>query len=103
VRVLLDESLPRPLGRLLVGHAVRTVGQAGWTSFKNGVLLRLAATGFDVLITADQNVEFQQNLETLPLAILVLVADSTRLESLEPLVPKILEASTFSNPRSWSE
>jgi hypothetical protein len=86
---LLDESLQRPLGRLLVGHAVRTVGQAGWASFKNGVLLELAATDFDVLITADQNLEFQQNLDTLPLAVLVLVADSNRLEALEPLVPKI--------------
>ena len=99
MRVLLDESLPRPLGRLLVGHAVRTVGQAGWASFKNGLLLQLAATDFDVLITADQNIEFQQNLETLPLAVVVLVADSNRLESLEPLVPKIVEALDGLGPK----
>lgn len=53
MRVLLDESLPRPLGRLLVGHAVRTVGQVGWASLENGVLLRLAATDFDGMITDD--------------------------------------------------
>ena len=100
MRVLLDESLPRPLGRLLVGHAVRTVGQAGWASFKNGVLLRLAASDFDVLITADQNMEFQQNLETLPLAVVVLVAESNRLESLEPLVPQILDALTLLEPKT---
>lgn len=99
MRVLLDESLPRPLGRLLVGHAVRTVGQAGWTSFKNGVLLRLAAIDFDVLITADQNIEFQQNLEALPLAVVVLVAESNRLESLEPLVPQILDALKVLEPK----
>jgi hypothetical protein len=99
MRVLLDESLPRPLGRLLVGPAVRTVGQAGWTSFANGVLLRLAAADFDVLITADQSLEFQQNLHTLPLAVLVLVADSNRLESLEPLVPQILEALDVLEPK----
>ena len=69
MRVLLDESLPQPLGRLLVGHAVRTVGQAGWASFKNGILLRLASTDFDVLVTADQNIEFQQNLPALQLAV----------------------------------
>lgn len=99
MRVLLDESLPRPLGRLLVGHAVRTVGQAGWASFKNGVLLQLAAADFDVLITADQNIEFQQNLETLPLAVVVLVAESNRLESLEPLVPQILDALSVLEPK----
>ena len=99
MRVLLDESLPRPLGRLLVGHTVRTVGQAGWASFKNGVLLRLAATAFDVLITSDQNLEFQQNLDTLPVAVLVIVADSNRLESLEPLVPNVLAALDALEPK----
>ena len=99
MRVLLDESLPRPLGRLLIGHVVRTVGQAGWASFKNGVLLRLAASEFDVLVTADQ-IEFQQNLETLPLAVVVLVAESNRLESLEPLVPQILDALKLLEPKT---
>ena len=99
MRVLLDESLPRPLGRLLVGHAVQTVGQAGWASFKNGVLLRLASADFDVLITADQNLEFQQNLESLPLAVVVLVADSNRLESLEPLVSQILDVLKVLEPK----
>ena len=99
MRVLLDESLPRPLGRLLIGHSVRTVGQAGWTSFKNGVLLALAANEFDVLITADQNLEFQQDLKALPIAVLVVVADSNRLESLEPLIPQILSALDVLEPR----
>ena len=99
MRVLLDESLPRPLGRLLVGHTVRTVGQAGWTSFKNGVLLQFAAKDFDVLITADQNLEFQQNLDTLPVAVLVIVAESNRLESLEPLLPRVLVALDALEPK----
>lgn len=90
MRLLLDESLPRPLTNLLVGHDVRTVTQMGWTRLGNGALLRRAASKFDVLLTADQNIEFQQNLETLPMAIVVLVADSNRLESLEPLVPNLL-------------
>jgi hypothetical protein len=90
VRILLDESLPHPLGRLFVGHFVSTVRNEGWTSLANGVLLRQAAERFDVLLTADQNIEFQQNLKTLPLAIVVLIAESNRLESLEPLVPDVL-------------
>ena len=92
VRILLDESLPRPLGALLVGHVVSTVAEEGWASLSNGALLRRAAEHFDVILTADQNIEFQQNLATLPLAVVVLVAESNRLESLEPLVPDILEA-----------
>jgi hypothetical protein len=84
MRVLLDESLPRPLGRLLTGHDVRTVVQEGWTSFENGQLLRASAERFDVLVTADQNLEFQQNATTLPIAVIVLIAESNCLESLEP-------------------
>ena len=91
MRVLLDESVPRPLARLLVGHDARTVTQMKWTSLGNGALLKQAAVEFDVLLTADQNIEFQQNLNTLPMAVVVLVAESNRLESLEPLVPALLQ------------
>jgi hypothetical protein len=100
VRILLDESLPRPLSRLLVGHTVSTVAREGWTSLTNGALLRRAALTFDVMLTADQNIEFQQNLSVLPLAVLVLVAESNRLESLEPLVPTLLDALTTMTPKT---
>lgn len=92
MRVLLDESLPRPLAKLLAGHDVRTVVQVGGASIENSELLRRAADAFEVVITADQNLEFQQNLRTLPVAVVVLVAESNRLESLEPLVPALLDA-----------
>ena len=92
MRILLDESLPRPLGRTLVGHEVSTVGDEGWISLTNGALLREAALNFDVLLTADQNIEFQQNLATLPMGVIVLVATSNRLESLE-------QTSLFENHR----
>jgi hypothetical protein len=100
VRVLLDESLPRPLASLLVGHDAQTVAHMKWTRLGNGELLRQAAAVFDVVLTADQNIEFQQNLKTLPIAVLVLVADSNRLESLEPLVPRILEALSVLSPKT---
>lgn len=102
VRILLDESLPRPLGVLLTGHAASTVRDEGWTSLKNGELLRRAADGFDVLLTADQNIEYQQNLATLPIAVVVLVADSNRLESLEPLVPEVLDLLKELQPKTLS-
>lgn len=100
MRVLLDESLPRPLGLSLAGHDVRTVAQEGWASLDNGELLRTAAARFDVLLTADQNLEFQQNLTTIPIAVIVLIAETNRLESLEPLIPQALEALTKLQPKT---
>ena len=73
MRLLLDESLPRRLARLFPEHHVRTVGAMGWAGKRNGELLRPAAADFDALLTADQNQEHQQNLLTLPLAVVVLV------------------------------
>jgi predicted nuclease of predicted toxin-antitoxin system len=67
VRILLDESLPRPLARMLPEHDIRTVAAMGWVGKRNSELLRLAATAFDVVLTADQNLEHQQNLDALPL------------------------------------
>ena len=86
MRILLDESLPRPLLRLLTGHDVQTVTQMGWTGLSNGALLRHAAESFDAVLTADQNIEFQQNLKELPIAVVVLIARTNRIESLEPLL-----------------
>ena len=100
MRVLLDESLPRPLGRLLTEHTVRTVAEEGWSGLENGELLRTAAARFDVLLTADQNLEFQQNVATLPVAVIVLIAESNRLESLEPLVPLVLDALAKVQPKT---
>ncbi len=65
-----------------------------------GALLKQAAAAFDVLLTADQNIELQENLATLPLAVVVLIAESNRLESLEPLVPAILQALAVMSPRT---
>jgi hypothetical protein len=99
VRLLLDESLPRPLGDLLTGHDVRTVAQMGWTGLANGALLRTAAAEFDVVVRADQNIEFLQNLRALPVAVVVLLASSNRLEALEPLVPQLLRLLANLEPK----
>jgi hypothetical protein len=91
MRVLLDESLPRKLSQALTGHEVRTVPQMGWAGLKNGELLRRAGGQFDVLVTGDQNLEYQQNLARLPIPVVVLVAMNNRIETLLPLVPKLLQ------------
>jgi hypothetical protein len=91
--VLLDEPLPRHLAREIGGHNVSTVQQRGWAGLKNGELLRVAAdAGFEVLVTADRNLQFQQNLSLAQLGIVLFVAPSNALEDLRPLVPKLLAA-----------
>jgi predicted nuclease of predicted toxin-antitoxin system len=88
MRLLLDECTPRRLKRDFAGHVVSTVEEAGLKGLKNGQLLRAAAGNFDVLITVDQNLPHQQNLSSLNLSILLLVAASNRYQDLQPLVPK---------------
>ena len=99
MRILLDEQLPRRFARELIGHQVRTVHQQGWAGVQNGELLRRAAAeGFEVFLTADQNLEFQQSLAGSPLRVLVLIARSNSLEDLKPLVPEVLAAIPRSRP-----
>jgi hypothetical protein len=100
MRILLDEDVPRRLGPLLTGHEAETVPRSGWAGVKNGKLLALAATKFDVFLTMDQNIEFQQNLAALPVAILVVEALSNRMEHLLPLVPEILKELNHIPPKS---
>jgi hypothetical protein len=98
VRVLLDECLPRPLKRKLVGHDVRTAPETGWAAKTNGELLRLAAAEFDVFLTSDRNLSYQQNVRTFGIAVIVLIAASNRVQDLLPLVPRILEALATVQP-----
>ena len=100
MRILLDESIPRRLGALLVGHEATTVPKSGWAGIKNGKLLALAATKFDVFLTADRNVEFQQNLSALPIAILIVMVKSNRMEDVKPLVPEILKELNHLPPKT---
>jgi hypothetical protein len=89
MRVLLDECVPRPLRTELPGHEVKTVAEAGWAGVKNGALLQLAAIGFDVLLTVDRNLEYQQNFAGVTIAVLVIEAPSNDVEVLRPLMPKV--------------
>ena len=91
MRVLLDESLPRRLRGEIPGHEVSTVPEMGWAGKTNGELLSLASGQFDVLLTADQGLEFQQNLTSLEVSIVILAGRTNRFDDLKPLVRKVLD------------
>ncbi len=72
MNVLLDACVPRPLRKLLPGHAISTAQEMGWGQLKNGALLQAATPRFDAFLTSDQNLKYQQNIAGRKLAILVL-------------------------------
>lgn len=78
MRILLDECVPWPLHRVLVGHECKTAQQRGWGGIKNGDLLRLAEGEFDLFITSDQGIGYQQNLAGRSIAILELSTNKLR-------------------------
>src|SRR4051794_25336072 len=91
MKLLLDESLDVRFRHELPGHDVFTVDYLGWKGTKNGELIaRAAADGFEVLVTTNRNIVHQQNLTTLPIAIVVLRAPSSAIEDIRPLALKLL-------------
>jgi predicted nuclease of predicted toxin-antitoxin system len=91
LRVLLDEDLPHQLRLLLVGHHVFTVRHLGWNGLKNGELLSTAdAAGYDVFVTGDKNLSYQQNIEARRIAVVVLSAQ--KIDQIKPYITKIVEA-----------
>ena len=99
MRILLDENLPRKLAAHLVGHESRTVVVCGWSGKKNGDLLALADPQFDVLLTLDKNLPYQQNLDTKRIAVMIVRARSNRIQDLLPVVPECLAALETIQPR----
>ena len=84
MRILLDECTPRAVKTGLPAFAISTVQEMGWAGVKNGELLRRAEAQFDVLITTDQNLQYQQNLAAGRLAVIVLPSNQV------PIVMKLL-------------
>jgi Domain of unknown function (DUF5615) len=101
VRILLDECVPRSMKRFLTGHSVRTAQQAGFASYKNGQLLKAAEEEFDLLITSDKNLRYQQNLEGRLLSILLLSTNDR--EMIELNGDRILRMVNQMKPRSYKE
>jgi predicted nuclease of predicted toxin-antitoxin system len=94
VRVLLDESVPRQLAPLLSSHSVSTVPREGWAGLDNGELLDQAVQRFDVLVTGDQSLQYQQNLSGRRLGVVVIAAPDNRVHTITALAPDILAALT---------
>src|SRR5437870_13673552 len=104
MRVLFDECVPRRLKSHFTGHDIRTVPEMGWSGIKNGQLLKLmAGQGFEVLLTVDQNLKYQQNLPNVGVGILILIAVSNRLADLAPLAPSAMRALNSITPGSVLE
>jgi len=80
------------LARDIAGHSVKTARQMGWTTIKNGELLDPASEQFDVFVTVDRNLSFQQNLGSFSIAVIVLLAKTNRLADLRTLIPNLLTA-----------
>jgi hypothetical protein len=99
--VILDENIPRKLGSRLSGHRVTTVPERGWGGVKNGRLMALIDGNYDVFVTADKNLRYQQNLDGREISIIeVPFNDSAKLL---PLAPEILRAIDQSLPGSYIE
>lgn len=99
MKILIDENLPRKLAAHLEGHECRTVVQCGWSGKKNGELLAVADPLFDVLLTLDKNLPYQQNLDSVQIAVLIIHAYSNRLADLLPLLPECLATLETIQPR----
>ena len=92
MRILIDECLNWRLGRALTGHYTVSAQKMGWSGIKNGQLLKLAVeNGFDVFLTGDRNLCFQQDSTLFPIAVVVLEAEGIQLHKTLPLIPRLLE------------
>jgi predicted nuclease of predicted toxin-antitoxin system len=97
-RVLFDENLPRQLRRNLTEFFIRTVQEESWGSFKNGQLLRRAESTFEVLVTADRRMKYQQNLASFSIGVVVIKTPRLRLQTLLTVLEELRTAITNVKP-----
>jgi hypothetical protein len=102
VKLLLDENLPHQIRLELPGHEILTAAYMNWSGIENGELLQRAAdAGFDAVITNDRGLEHEQNLDTLPVAVIVLLAKTNTVEAIRPLYPDLFAALSTLRPRQF--
>ena len=102
MRILFDQATPLPLRAYLDKHEIRTASQQGWATFKNGDLLTAAeAAGFELLLTTDKNLRYQQNLKDRRIAIVVL--GRQQWPQVRPHAQRIVEAINAATPGSFTE
>jgi hypothetical protein len=100
--VLFDNGTPRTLARSLSNHTVKEARAQGWEQMENGALLDAAeAAGFEVMVTTDKNIRYQQNLTERKIALVVL--GKGRWKLMRPSLPKIVEAVNAARPGSYTE
>jgi hypothetical protein len=103
MKLLLDENLLHQLRHEIPGHDCVTVGYLGWSGVENGELLaRVAQAGFDAVLSKDANLQYEQNLITLPVAVVLLHAPSNDIDDIRPLLPKLLDALRSLQPKQVS-
>lgn len=102
VLVLFDQGTPAPLRHALVGHVVKTVYERGWSSLKNGELIASAeSAGFQVFVTTDKNLKYQQNLANRSMAIVVL--QTTSWPRIQQALPRVVAAVAAASKGSYCE
>ena len=96
MRVLLDQGVPAPLRGALTADQVKTAYECGWSALRNGDLLTAAEhAGFDVFVTTDKNLRYQQNLAERRIAIVVLSTTSwPKIQTALPSIDKVVSAAT---------
>jgi hypothetical protein len=90
--VLLDENVPHGVRGLIAGQDVSTIAYMSWQGLENGALLSRAAEGFDVLVSIDAGIGYEQNLRDIPLSVVLVREPSNTLDDIRPLISAILEA-----------
>jgi hypothetical protein len=100
MKVLIDECAPRVLKHSVTagGHECLTVQEAGWSGKENGELLTLAESDFDVFLTLDTSLRYQQNLAERRIAVVIIHAQSNRLVHISPLFPACLKVLAIIKP-----
>jgi len=90
MNILFDENFPRPLRRFFPDHQVTTVQKMEWLEAENGDLLAVAEAEFDVLLSTDKGIKYQQNFTGRDIAVIALRTKDNRMPTLIPLMPKVL-------------
>ena len=102
MKILLDQNVPFPLTRSLPGHDVAHASAAGWETLSNGDLLTAAETdGFEILITADQNIQYQQNLTNRTICLIVLSTNDW--PTIRAQLELVMDAATAAVPKGYLE
>lgn len=98
MKIILDECVPKKFKNLIQGHEVSSVPEKGWAGVKNGKLLTLIQAEFQVFVTVDRNLAFQQNTKDLKIIVIVLHSASNRFEELQKLTPELLQKLKIAQP-----